>query len=118
VAKVVRTQILHLSGGEPLLHPALNRCLDAAKASGVAEKIGVVTNGWLLPKAPTGFWRRIDRLTISFFPSLPLPDDILALAYAQCERSNVLLSVKPFAEFQSFEVKAPWDDAGIVDPVV
>src|SRR5947209_7095120 len=43
-------------GGEPLLHPQLDRILTAVRTSGVADRIVVVTNGILLPRMQPEVW--------------------------------------------------------------
>jgi hypothetical protein len=69
------TPLLNISefwvlGGEPLLHPELLRFLDISRASGIAPKIGVLTNGFLLPQMPDEFWQKIDLLRISVYPNI------------------------------------------------
>jgi sulfatase maturation enzyme AslB (radical SAM superfamily) len=59
-----------LVGGEPLLHPRLLECIEAGRASGIAQIVSVTTNGFLLPRQPVDFWRLIDALTISVAPIL------------------------------------------------
>lgn len=48
---------IHLLGGEPLLHPEIDKVLEAARETcGDAVKILLITNGILLPQMGTIFW--------------------------------------------------------------
>jgi molybdenum cofactor biosynthesis enzyme MoaA len=46
-----------LMGGEPLLHPELERFFPAARTAFPSAKIKIVTNGILLSKKEDSFWR-------------------------------------------------------------
>lgn len=57
-----------LLGGEPLLHPALLEIADAVRATGIADKILVCTNGLLLPRMSPAFWDKVDAVLVSHYP--------------------------------------------------
>src|SRR5262245_60044112 len=59
-----------LTGGEPLLHPRLLDVIDTIRASGVTEKITLMTNGVLLHKAPEQLWSKIDKVGVSIYPGV------------------------------------------------
>lgn len=109
-ATALRPHVLKLTGGEPLLHPALLRCLDAARASGIAERVSVTSNGLLLPTMPEGFFERIDRLTVSHYSSAPLAPRLLQRVVERCARHGVLLTVKSVDRFQRMDAEAPHPD--------
>jgi hypothetical protein len=110
IATSVRPHVFKLTGGEPLLHPELLRCLDAARASGISERISVTTNGLLLAAMPDAFFERIDRLTVSHYSSAPLTEAALRSAAERCDRHGVQLTVKSIHRFQRMDAESPHDD--------
>lgn len=54
---VLRAGFLCLQGGEPLLHPRIMDFLGVQKACGMADKLGMLSNGRLLPQMPDMFYR-------------------------------------------------------------
>lgn len=64
---------LKLVGGEPLLHPEIDSCLEIARSSNIAPSVSVTTNGFLLPKMTETFWQLVDHMTISLYPEPALP---------------------------------------------
>ena len=107
-AAAVRPAVLKLTGGEPLLHPDVLGCLEAVRASRIAEQVSVTTNGFLLSGVREDFYRLVDRLTLSFYPSAPLPEAVLARVEERCERAGVLLTVKSAPRFQRMDAPAPF----------
>jgi hypothetical protein len=87
-----------LTGGEPLLHPELLAIVDTIRASGVADKITMITNGVLLHDAPEALWGKIDKLGVSIYPGVKRKlnqEDMEALA----NRYGWLLWYTPTDEF-------------------
>lgn len=80
-------------GGEPLLHRQVIEILEIARASKVADKTEVWTNGLLLPRQPTAFWRAFDILVLSVYPGKH-DDDSLGWIARRCEDEGVELVVK------------------------
>ncbi len=111
-AAVLRPQVFKLTGGEPLAHPDIVGCLDVVRESGIARRVSITTNGFLLPKAPETLWKRIDRLTLSWYGSAPLPDSILALAKERAREHQVLLTLKRYDAFQRMTREPSADDQG------
>jgi hypothetical protein len=99
----LRPHVLKLTGGEPLLHPELLRCLDVARASGISERLSLTTNGLLLASYGEEFYSRIDRLTVSHYVSAPLPQALLGRVREACARHGVLLTVKHVSRFQRLD---------------
>ncbi len=98
LAKAYHVFEFMLTGGEPLLHPRLLEVIDTIRASGVAEKIRLVTNGVLLHKAPEGLWTRIDKIWVSVYPGVKRKlshEEIRALA----DRAGVFVYYKATDEF-------------------
>lgn len=48
---------INILGGEPLLHPELPKIFSLVKEIYPSTKLGLLTNGLLLPKMPANFWR-------------------------------------------------------------
>lgn len=63
----IATERLYLMGGEPTLHPGIDRLCAAAKDAGIGPVI-VLTNGTLLKRMTPAFWEAADRVQISLYP--------------------------------------------------
>lgn len=59
----------YLAGGEPLLHPEITKFMEAARQAFPNSKIGIVTNGILLPKQPEEFWLACKKYNIALQPT-------------------------------------------------
>lgn len=79
LARVLHTGELKIIGGEPLLHPQLLEILDRCRAIGIADTLTVATNGTLLHKMGTLFWKKLDRLWLSLYPGIRLGMTIEAI---------------------------------------
>ena len=106
-AGVLQPSLFKLTGGEPLLHPAMVECLEAVRRSGICQQVSLTTNGLLLPKAPDAIFRLLDRLTVSVYASAPLPEPVLARVAERCQAHDVLLTVKRIDRFQQMDPPAP-----------
>jgi organic radical activating enzyme len=73
LSEVLHLQELKLLGGEPLLHPKLLDCVQSARASDIADRITLVTNGLLLHRCDPAVLDLIDVLWISLYPGVKLP---------------------------------------------
>jgi GTP 3',8-cyclase len=100
LAEVLQPNLLKLTGGEPLLHTEIVECIRAARSSNIAHQIQVTTNGFLLPKMADAFWEGIDRLTLNWYSSKPLDDEIITLAHEKCDDHQVVLLIKPATHFK------------------
>lgn len=107
LAQVLRPGIFKLTGGEPFLHPDLPAVLDVVRASGISEQVSVTTNGFLAQSAPDAVFERLDRMTLSVYASVPLPERSVARITERCERHGVLLTVKRIDAFQKLTPEAP-----------
>jgi hypothetical protein len=70
----IRTKLLFVQGGEPLLHPKVVELMSLCYDAGIAKQCGVLTNGKLLPRMGDDFWemlatRRME-LRMSCYPDL------------------------------------------------
>jgi hypothetical protein len=110
-AAVLRPKILKLTGGEPLLHPDIVGCLEVVRATGISECVSITTNGFPAPEAPSDTWSLIHRLTVSLYPSTPLPDETLRLIDDLRERHSFLLNWKSCDRFARMNEDGPRPDA-------
>ncbi|MBS2015549.1 MAG: radical SAM protein [Deltaproteobacteria bacterium] len=97
--EVTRPAVLKLMGGEPLLHPDLAGVLRAVRASGVAPRVRLFTNGLLLRSVPNETFALLDELTVSSYASAPVKPEILAETEERARRFDVVLNVKDVATF-------------------
>jgi hypothetical protein len=108
--RVLRPEMLKISGGEPLLHPRLEECLRAARDSAISPVVSMTTNGHLLPKMAESCWEFLDHLTVSLYPSAPISEERLAWIRAECARRGIALKEKRQDEFEELTVEAPMSD--------
>ncbi|MFN0094372.1 MAG: radical SAM protein [Dehalococcoidia bacterium] len=99
LAEVLRPGVLKFLGGEPLLHPNIVDLIEAARDSGISERIALYTNGTLLHRAPEAVWRAVDEVQISSYPGSERSDDELAAFQALADRHKTELRVEKFDRF-------------------
>ncbi len=68
LARVMRVKEFRLLGGEPLLAENLLDYVNALRQSGLAQRIGVCTNGILLRKVDEKILDQLDVLEVSLYP--------------------------------------------------
>lgn len=107
-AGALRPNVFKVTGGEPLLHPEILRCLEIVRGSGIAEQVSVTTNGFLVPKMPDAFFQLLDRMTLSWYTSAPLPEAVVGRIRDRCERNRVVLTVKPIGRFARMDPPPPF----------
>lgn len=112
LAKVYQPRLVQLLGGEPLLHPEIVPVLQAIRASGISDRLMVVTNGVLLSRTKDSFWENINDLEISIYPGFQ-PDQKQLQAYKDKARDfNVRLEIYWFKEFRRvFSLQTAQDPA-------
>jgi len=111
LARVLRPAVFKLTGGEPLLHPRLLECIEAARASQISPQLSLTTNGFFLAQAPDALLAGLDRLTLSWYASAPLPEALLARSAARCAEHGLALTIKRIGAFARMDAPAPFQDA-------
>jgi hypothetical protein len=111
LAPVLAPQVFKLTGGEPLLHPRLCELASIARESAIAPQVSLTTNGHLAPRADPALWRGIDRVTLSLYPSAPLPHATLDFIRQRCAQHGIALREKPAPVFQVMDADRPLADA-------
>lgn len=77
MARHVHAKLGRILGGEPLLHPGIDRVVQAVKASGIADQVYVVTNGVLLHRMSDAFWSEVDFVEVSVYPGVKIDVGVL-----------------------------------------
>lgn len=93
LSKIVHVKRYALLGGEPLLHPQLVKILHIAKASGIADKIEVITNGMKIRDMSPHFWKAVEFLTVSHYEG-KLSNDDLNFIFDKAEENGIELEIK------------------------
>jgi len=104
-------------GGEPLLNKQILEYLRAVKQSGIADKTVLVTNGFLLPVQNDELYKTVDKITISFYPSLPLKKEVIDAARERCEKYSVELEIHDQPKFSMSIVGIKNEDKKLVDGI-
>lgn len=109
-APLLAPRVFKLVGGEPLLHPDLVTLVEVVRASGIAPRISITTNGLLLDRTPDALWSAIDALTISLYPRPAIDAATRAAIEARAARFGVALNWKQQDEFVVMTRPTPTDD--------
>jgi uncharacterized Fe-S cluster-containing radical SAM superfamily protein len=105
--RVLRPTVLKLSGGEPLLSGDIVALAKVARASGVAPRLSITTNGVLLARAPDALFEVLDAITVSVYPEVGIDERALAALRERAARFGVVLNEKRQDAFQSMTRGVP-----------
>lgn len=98
----LRTKLLFVQGGEPLLHPAITEMLGMCYDSGIAKQCGVLTNGKLLKQMKDDFWEMLAtrkmELRMSCYPDLS--PDIVPFALEKGQKWGFFVRPQPINSFK------------------
>jgi hypothetical protein len=114
---VLRPSLFKLSGGEPLLAPNIVELARIAKASGIAPRVSMTTNGVLLARAPDVLFEHLDAVTVSIYPDVGIDEAGLAALRARAARFGVSLNEKTQDRFQSMTRSSSEPDREVVREV-
>lgn len=117
LAKVYKPLFVYLTGGEPLLHPDIIPVIKAVRASGISDRIRVLTNGVLLPRMKDEFWASIDHLEISVYPDSRIDTAMVERWKDQAKAFGVLLEIYDFKEFRRSFSRRGSDDKALVERI-
>lgn len=109
VSKYVRPTFLKIVGGEPLLHPDLINLLKIARRTGVAPKVSITTNAHFITKMPEEFWSNFEMLTVSIYPSPPVPKETLHFIRKKAREYGISVSWKVQDKFVNMNRKEKSD---------
>ena len=113
VSRAVAPEFLKIVGGEPLLHPELERLLVVAKSLRVAPRIQLTTNGVLIHRLTPRGWDSISILAVSLYPEPAVPKDIIRYIAREAAKRNIEVSWKVQDKFTCLDrdQRAEPDDA-------
>lgn len=109
--RALAPEFFKLVGGEPLLHPGLDDCLEIARSVEIAPVVSVTTTGFLLPRCSERFWGLVQGLTISLYPDPILPAETISLIEARAAEHAIALNWKRQDRFVDMDVDARREDA-------
>lgn len=119
LAKVLHARQIKVLGGEPLLNPQLLPLLEGIRASGIADRIRLTTNGILLGRAPLELWDLVDEVEVSWYPRAPRAPsrgEIVRLSRV-ARRHRVRFTATPFTVFRMAIVDEPIPDSALVQRI-
>jgi GTP 3',8-cyclase len=114
LAEVYRVQRFRFVGGEPLLNRDICEFVRAARDSGIAEDIEVVSNGTLLGSVSDELLEQIDSLALSLYPGSTPEDALLESTRTRCQRAGVEMRVEYIDRFRKTQTSTPIDDEVLV----
>jgi GTP 3',8-cyclase len=94
VRRVVLPQFLKIVGGEPLLHPDLERLLVIAKSLAVGPRIQLTTNAFLIERLTPRGWDSLDMIAVSLYPEPALPKALIRYIASEGRRRNIEVNWK------------------------
>ena len=112
-----RARTVKVLGGEPLLHPELVTILRGLRASGVADRILVCTNGLLLERYGAELWREVDEIEISLYPGRCVSNGHLARFRTLAADHGVVLTPRLASRFREPFLWGRHSDVGLVQSV-
>lgn len=108
--RALAPSVFKLVGGEPLLHPRLIELLTVAREAAIAPTLSVTTNGLRLLRMGDEFWKAVDAITISVYPSPRLPGEQIDEIETRAEQAGVKLNWKYQDQFVDMDRAEPPED--------
>jgi len=103
----LRTKLLFVQGGEPLLHPKVTELIGLCHESGIAKQCGVLTNGKLLPRMTDDFWEMLSahgmELRMSCYPDLD--PSIVPFVQEKAQKWGFFVRPQPINSFKPLFLK-------------
>jgi hypothetical protein len=107
LATVAQADEVRIVGGEALLNPRIVPILKAAKASGIARRVVLATNGLLLHTMPDEFWSNVDEVRLSLYPGARPTERLVEQAKQRAAESGTHLHIWEYANFRVTMVTEP-----------
>lgn len=111
--RVLAPSIFKLTGGEPLLSPHVVALARIAKASNIAPRVSLTTNGVLAARAPDALFAHLDALTVSIYPEEGIDEASLARLRARAREHGVTLVEKRQDTFERMTKPRPEPDDAV-----
>lgn len=109
--------VFKIAGGEPTLHPDLDKMLQTIQQANLGCAVRVITNGLLLHRMSDLFWENVDQLTISHYISAPMKPHILEEVKAKAKQYEVVLNIKYVEQFNEIFVEEKITDTARVQHI-
>ena len=93
LGKYMEMENFLLVGGEPLLNKELIDYLSFIKKSTLVEKVVLVTNGFLLQRQDQRLFQYLDEISMSSYPSHPLPEKYIDTVQKLCKKNHTKLYI-------------------------
>jgi hypothetical protein len=94
VSRVVWPQFLKIVGGEPLLHPELERLLTIARRLAAGRRIQLTTNAFLIDRLTPRGWDSLDMVAVSLYPEPALPKERIRFIAREGRKRNIEVNWK------------------------
>lgn len=100
LATAMSAEEVRIVGGEPLLNPRIVAILQAARASGIARRVVLATNGLLLHTMSNEFWANVDEVRLNLYPAARPTERLVDQARKHAIKSGTHLVVSEYSSFR------------------
>lgn len=107
LATVMLADEIRLLGGEPLLNPRIVAILKSARASGIARRVVLTTNGLLLHTMPEEFWANVDEVRVSLYPGARPTQRLIDQSVDRARECGTRLILSEYSSFRVTMVTEP-----------
>ncbi len=101
----IRPEVIKLSGGEPLLHPELNKMVQIVKSYFPETKLRITSNGLLSNKLTSEIFKNIDQIWISNYKSTPVSQQKVEHIKQLAKEYGVIFNIKDVDQFNTIFAK-------------
>jgi len=107
LATVMLADEIRLLGGEPLLNPRIVAILKSARASGIAKRVVLTTNGLLLHTMSEEFWANVDEVRVSLYPGARPTQRLIDQSVNRARECGTRLILSEYSSFRVTMVTEP-----------
>lgn len=107
LATVLVADEVRILGGEPLLNSRIVSILKAAKATGIAQRVVLATNGLLLHTMSREFWENVDEVRMNLYPGARPSEARVAQARELAAETGTRLKISEYSSFRVTMVTEP-----------
>jgi GTP 3',8-cyclase len=107
LAPALHADEFRLLGGEPLLNPELPKLAQTVRASGIADRLAIITNGLLLHRMDDSLWEQLDRLDVTIYPGAQPTEETLARVRARAQETGTKLDLTDRPRFRAMALTEP-----------
>jgi hypothetical protein len=107
LATVMLAEEIRLLGGEPLMNPRIVEILKSARASGIARRVVLTTNGLLLHTMSEEFWANVDEVRVSLYPGARPTQRLIDQSANRVRECGTRLIISEYSSFRVTMVTEP-----------